>query len=132
MSDIGQQLISIVRAKAAENPDFIYMPPGGADDSCVYVHKGCPSCLLGHGLWDAGLIDASFERLRSDAPSVLSRANEEGFDNVVEILGLALDPVELVWLEAAQSAQDDQKTWARAVELADEAVKEYLDDNHAA
>lgn len=135
MSAIGEQLISIVRAKAAESPDFRYRSPLGADASCVYVYNGCPSCLLGHALWDAGLIDTSFEHLQTEKyprPGLSGWANEDGFDEVAEILGLELDPVEQVWLEAAQSAQDDQKTWGRSVELADEAVKEWLDDNPAA
>lgn len=115
MSAIGQQLIEIVRAKAAENPDFIYSPPGGEDASCVYVHEGRPSCLIGHALWECGLIDGDFERRVGD--------NKQGFDDIAPMLGLELGQDELAWLLGTQGAQDNSRPWGAAVRRADQAVR---------
>jgi hypothetical protein len=125
MSAIGQQLIDIVRAKAAENPDFRYEPPGGAGTPCVYVHRGKPSCLIGHALWGVGLIDADFSRRQERTDK--SRAillNAEGFDLVAPELGLELDREERMWLEQVQAEQDKEKPWGIAVKAADDFVKD--------
>ena len=129
MSAIGQQLIDLVRAKAAEKPDFRYRPPAGEGASCVYVYRRKPSCILGHALWDAGLIDREFQGRRVVQQSILgtvdSPANEEGFDSIASILGLELDPIERAWLEQVQSEQDDETPWGLAVEAADDFVKDF-------
>lgn len=123
MSDIGQQLIRLVRAKAAENPDFRYQPPGGRYYSCVYVHKSQPSCLIGHALWGAGLINAEFEHRGVDS-QFLRKPNQDGFDAVQKVLGLELDREERAWLEQVQAEQDNEKPWGSAVQAADDYIKD--------
>lgn len=123
MSDIGQQLIENVRAKAAEDPDFRYQPPT-PQGSCVYVYRGRPSCLIGHALWGAGLINRDFVRPEVSVRGVVSRPNEEGFSDIVSFLGLELDPLERMWLESVQAHQDDERPWGEAVEAADDMIKE--------
>jgi hypothetical protein len=111
VSDIGEKLISIVRAKAEENPEFVYLPPGGDGTSCLYVHDGQPSCLIGQALWGAGCINAQFERNWTH--------NTERIDGIALALGLELDPAEIEWLGRVQDSQDNQAPWGRAVAAAD-------------
>lgn len=114
MSDLGQQLIKYVRAHAAEKPDFVYNT-GLAPDApgCVYVYDGCASCLIGQALWDAGLIDASFEQ---------NPTNHCPVGSLVDALQLSIDGVEQRWLRTVQYYQDARYTWGDAVRLADEEI----------
>lgn len=113
MSEIGQQLIEIVRQKAAENPGHVYQRPrqeNGRFAPCQYVQEGGPGCIVGHALWDAGLINPLFE------------GNDHNFSPVyaiVDVLGLTIDPDEVDWLIKVQSRQDQQYPWGAAVERAD-------------
>ncbi len=110
MTVLGQHLISAVRARAAENPDYIYKSPFG-HGTCAYVHDGCPSCLIGQALWDLGLIDASFAG---------TSGNYLPFFSVVDHLGLVLDPEERKWLREVQYYQDTQRySWGESVANAD-------------
>lgn len=109
MSVLGQQLISSVRAHAAEKPDFIYESPEG--DSCVYVYAGCPSCLIGQALFDLGLIDASYE---------YHPCNCGGSNEIFYELGLELDASEAIWLRFVQYLQDTKHPWSECVALADQ------------
>ena len=114
MSDLGQQLISIVRAKAADNPDFVYTTPlvnQQDDPPCVYVYDGCPSCLIGHALFDAKLIDGSLECDQAK--------NSTGFTGLLDHLGLLLDTNEWKWLRQVQRYQDARRSWGEAVRQAD-------------
>lgn len=105
MSELGQQLIQIVRDKASEAPDFIYrMPP--EHGTCMYVHNGQPSCLIGHGLAGAGI-------------RVPSRHNACTIGALVDFMELPIDFDEVTWLRAAQSQQDRNRTWGDAVAYAD-------------
>lgn len=114
MSVLGQQLISAVRAHAAEKPDHIYKSPYG-HGTCVYVYDGCPSCLIGQALWDLGLIDASFAG---------TAGNHVPFFSVVDHLGLVLDPDERKWLREVQYHQDARHSWGEAVAKADKFMIE--------
>ena len=114
MTEIGQKLIGIVRARAAENPEFVYerqRTPAGNFGSCRYVLDGQPSCLIGHALWGAGLIDAFFEE---------HYCNTYPFRTLVHELGLQqLDDNERKWLISVQHHQDDGRSWGTAVEWTD-------------
>ena len=114
MTEIGQKLIGLVRAKAAENPEFVYVRPrseAGIHGSCKYVVDGQPSCLIGHALWGAGLIDSSFEE---------NYCNTYPFRALVHELGLQqLDDNERKWLISVQHHQDDGRSWGTAVEWTD-------------
>lgn len=107
MSEIGQKIIAEVRKVAAANPDYIYERVEGSPN-CVYVRDGKPSCLIGHALWNLGLIDIHL-------PADL---NYGGIHRLAPELNIWLDDAELTWLMSAQSAQDTRKTWAEAVEYA--------------
>lgn len=114
MSELGETLIRIVREKASANPNFIYQPPReegtGRPLACQYIRNGCPDCLIGHALFDAQLIDPSLEGLVSNHSTVIE---------LLDYLGLQLEPVELRWIRNVQRAQDFQRPWGAAVGWAD-------------
>jgi hypothetical protein len=130
MSEIGQQVINAVRSKAAQNPTFVYKNPGlswsnalGPGPFCVYVKDGCPSCLIGQGLWDLKLIDASLEN---------HEYNSVGADDLLAWLDttqdVTLDVDEIEWLVQVQAAQDAEKPWAEAISFADSYSTEKLNN----
>lgn len=119
MSLIGDNLIRHVRAKAAAAPDFVYVSPNlgnltTADDSCRYVHDGAPSCIIGHALWNAGLINSAFE---------WNQYNTDSVSALTGPLSLDLDKDELTWLADVQWLQDRDTPWGEAVAKADEKLK---------
>lgn len=110
MSERGQKLINEVRMVAAKNPDFTYEEPTGAA-SCVYVHEGRPSCLIGHALWNLGHIDSSIEGKRFGGNYV----NGEDVRVVLSWLNLEIDQSEKDWLERVQVRQDNGEPWGHCV-----------------
>jgi hypothetical protein len=118
VSELGQQLIEIVRRKAAEQPDFFYLPPpredGGEGETCLYVHPdGTPGCIIGQALLEAGVIDASFHTRGAD--------NERAFPELaVDVLDLPLDAEERAWLSQVQRQQDGKCSWGWSVSRADQ------------
>ncbi|SKX20734.1 Uncharacterised protein [Mycobacteroides abscessus subsp. abscessus] len=107
MSLIGENLIRLVREKAASYPEFVYDNNGVA---CRYVVKGKPSCLIGHALWGADLIGPAFEH---------NQRNQVAFGHLVTPLGLSLDWREIAWLRRVQFLQDSGHAWGVAVSHAD-------------
>lgn len=119
MSDLGKQLIETVRAKAAEQPDFVYRAPmvksplSGEEHQggCMYVHAdGQPGCIVGHALFAAGLIDASLHE---------NEANKKTINLLAHRLDLPVDHNELTWLSQAQKGQDAGHSWGKSVVGAD-------------
>ncbi|OQW34539.1 MAG: hypothetical protein A4E20_10995 [Nitrospira sp. SG-bin2] len=115
MSELGQRLIERVRHHAVENPDFVYQPANEDDEYlpgvCSYIRDGKPSCLVGHALWDCGVIDDTLgEDLNTwtDIRSLDLRMN------------LAVDAEEIQWLSDVQDAQDIKIPWGTAVKRADD------------
>lgn len=120
MSELGQQLIAIVRRKAAENPDFVYLPEGRIVDgeefehTCQYIHRdGSPGCLIGQALFEAGLIDASLYE-RPD--------NSGAFFDLVDTFAWPIDQREVDWLRRVQWYQDKRRPWGEAAQYADSKV----------
>lgn len=105
MSEIGQKLIEETRKVAAERSDFVYQ------GFCQYVDGGKPACLIGHALWNLGLIDESLE---------FRGVNEDGVRFITNHLDIALDDAEESWLTSAQSGQDHGISWGMSVVRADE------------
>jgi hypothetical protein len=105
MSELGQKLIAEVRAVAAETPGLVYR------GLCQYVYGGRPACLIGHALWNLGLIDETLEH-RS--------VNDDGVRFIANHLDIALDDAEETWLALTQSGQDNGAPWGTAVANADE------------
>lgn len=116
MSEQGQKLIEAIRVKAEANPAFVYSRYNEYHQpACVYVADGKPSCLVGHGLWDLGLIDAEFENV--------PQFNEVSVDGLAFEWGpLNLDDAEIDWLRCVQARQDEHYPWADAVAWADDEM----------
>lgn len=121
MSERGQTLINIVRQKAAAEPDFVYVYPGETE-TCLYVHQGKPSCLIGQALFVTGLIDASLEK---------TPLNADICTTLFYHLELELDEDEISWLRAVQSKQDNGTAWADSVTWADRHGEVYRDEDAA-
>ncbi|RAV17550.1 hypothetical protein DQP57_00565 [Mycobacterium colombiense] len=107
MSEIGQKLIEETRKVAAEYPDFIFK------DICRYVNDGKPGCIVGHALWNLGMVDETTEG---------KGFNDDGIWGLDKYLNLNLDPYEYTWLRAAQDEQDTGAPWGKAVAAADEVA----------
>lgn len=107
MSDLGQQIIEETCKVAKANPSFVY------DGDCIYVRDDQPACLIGHALWNLGLIDISLGH---------HVVNSCGVSRVAEFLKIPLDDAEEYWLTEAQSAQDEGDTWGDAIERANDRL----------
>lgn len=116
MSEIGKKLISAIRAAAEERPDYVYPRAKGQPGfeycgMCMYVLDSQPSCIVGRGAWDVGLINAEFEHHQD---------NESDVSGLLDGLALELDEFERYWLSEAQEQQDNGEPWGAAVALADD------------
>lgn len=106
-TDKGQLVIRYIRTIAAGQPDKVIEPNG-----CYYVEigGGCASCLIGQGLWKAGLIDEEFEHHPNNGTSIAGGWATDRW---------AFSRDEVDWMYIVQKAQDSQWNWAAAVALAD-------------
>lgn len=112
MSELGLKLIAETKRVAAENPDYIYKRDH-RDGGCHYVVDGKPSCLLGHALWNLGVIGADFtKRFDSDGNNAL---DDLGIEFLLEELRLELDFEEINYLGQVQGRQDSGRPWGKAV-----------------
>jgi hypothetical protein len=106
MSENGRLTIYHIRQIAAERPNHVH------GEQCVYVtltrNGYVPGCLVGHGLWRAGLITAKFRRNDRNRMAIRNLQRYFGFDTN-----------ETDWLMEVQRRQDNRHTWRMAVEWAD-------------
>lgn len=110
MSELGQRVIAGVRLAATVKPDYVYPR---VNNSCLYIEGGCPSCLVGQGLWFAGLIDANWNG--DDAPELGST----DIASIVQHCGWDIDHDQVRWLAHVQANQDIGESWGNSVALAD-------------
>ena len=105
-----QDIINEVRRLAADNPDYIYVSPGGSEySSCVYIHDGKGSCIVGRALVNNGF-----------DPEKVSQHEGLTADEMLVALGIKEETdFEQVWLDRVQTLQDSGTPWADAVEEAD-------------
>jgi len=100
-----------VRRLAEEHPDNVYNKPDGIGP-CVYGSGTCTDgsvgCIVGQGLKAMGVDPVALDEYVGEEPS--------GIDDILDDAGLARDP----WLSDVQAAQDEGRTWARAVRYADD------------
>ena len=111
------QLIQEVRNLAAESPHNRYHNRGGA---CFYSKLLCDNGAIGC------IFGQAFQRLDIDVEEIDNHADAEDFDGygssidrVIPKLGIEADSFELSWCKKVQTAQDNDKTWASAIEEAD-------------
>lgn len=113
MSETGQQIIAEIRKVAAERPDAI-VDLGG----CVYIdRRGNPSCLVGHALFNLGLLDELLpDPFEEYGPGAW---NETAFDHMYHSIAPGMEQIEVEWITVAQKVQDSDKTWSESVRTAD-------------
>lgn len=108
MNDIrftDEQVMTTLRAVVAERPDYVYEEIAG-DDSCLYVHNGAPSCLVGHVLFRLGL------------PLDVLSENEGGSPGMsVREFGISHRAADV--LDIAQARQDVGESWGDALAAAE-------------
>lgn len=107
-----ERAVELAREVVAEfGADYVYpmehkrQECEGSTPSCVYVHKGCPSCLVGQILHRHGvsLEDLSLWEFRSAWETSDAVANTE------------LSARDFLW--EIQSVQDSGRCWGEAVEV---------------
>lgn len=91
--------------------DFVYTPPSDKD-MCVYVRDGVPSCLVGQALAYLGVSIDVLEGLDTACEGKSASAD------VLAVYYLTTDTAGRV-LQTAQSVQDRQEPWGKALEAAE-------------
>jgi hypothetical protein len=109
MSENGAKVIAGVREVATERPDHVF------GEMRVYVYGDEPRCLVGHGLWRAGLIDRKFIKRR-----IANGASITSFEMRDVLKGFDQDEID--WLAMVQDQQDPRHTWSKSVEWADQVM----------
>jgi len=108
MSELGQKIIAEVRAKAAADPEYLY--PRTEAGGCSYLRNGQPSCIVGHALWNLGLIDAQWKGDDLGISDISHIINHEGWELTIG---------EIDWLSKVQDNQDNGWPWGQSVARAD-------------
>ncbi len=119
------QVIEEVRRLAAEQPDFVYAEQEGANpnEDCSYF-----GCHLGNTAGQACIVGQALANLNVDMAK-LEEAEDSGNDTDIDsvlvsgIVNITYTSEEAKWLGNVQYHQDRKEPWARAVELADKAVR---------
>jgi hypothetical protein len=94
---------SIPAIIAQEGPDFVYEAP--IEGSCVYVHQGKPSCLIGRYLIDMGVPVEAFDGYQtSDIDTLFSR-------NFFENYGITATDEAVQIMRTLQYNQDNDLSW---------------------
>lgn len=110
----GPEALRLLREVVGERPDFVYAPPVGSNETCMYVWQGQPSCVVAHVLVRAGydidtianldpwgLIDSARSHVRA------VRVNDEA----AQILTVA------------QTTQDNSAAWSEALDAAENRAR---------
>lgn len=126
---VTTDVIRHIRAVAAEQPDYVYQRvmfamtahSGNEGPVCIYVQRNAdgtfsPSCLIGQGLWRAGLIDASLWENK------LANGSDRA-ESLLKRLNIAVSPWQAKWLSWVQRGQDSGQSWGEAVAYADEKAE---------
>jgi hypothetical protein len=112
MTVTAAQIISEIRAVAAEQPGYMYLAY-----HCLYVERSgdvvVPSCIVGHALWRLGVIDEKF---------YFSSHNDEAVIPTLHMLGIRATRQQLRWLETVQKQQDEGAPCSSTVQTADRKV----------
>jgi len=104
--------LELLRNRIRGNEDFVYQRH---EDMCFYIYDGCPSCLIGQVLHDAGV---SIEDL-----SIMDGNIENGYDTDIASLYLERllpDNLSLTWpaiqiFVFAQGEQDKGISWGQVL-----------------
>ena len=118
------QVIEEVRRLAEEQPDFVYSEQEGAAGSeCSYF-----GCAIGNTAGQACIVGQALDNLYVDM-SDLKRKEDNGYGIGIagalewKVVDIPYTEREARWLGDVQYHQDLGESWARAVVLADKALR---------
>jgi len=89
---------------------FTYEAP--KNDTCLYVHEGAPSCLIGHYLIDLGFPIDAFDEL--EGVGIESLFHENAYKVLMEEQGFTADPEAVYAMSKVQDLQDNGYSWETA------------------
>ena len=115
-----RELIDATRARALASPEFVYkdnLRAAGIKPTCVYVEGDEPSCGVGCGAWDVGLIDASIDQ----------DTNHGGVSSLLSTLDIDADPIQIEWLTEFQGSQDGGDAWGVGLQRADKQARDWAE-----
>jgi hypothetical protein len=111
----GDTVVAVLRHLAAVNPPGMTAPPGWVPGTVALFLHGYPTLLAGHLAAD----------LRLDAVTATTREFRDGVV-LFDALGWALSPRATTALRAAEHAEAQGQTWARAADAAATAPRATL------
>lgn len=142
-----KEAIRQARQLAKENPDFnyskTYMKDGQLHPECEYVDEnGNGKCIWGQALVDRMDIPAGFfgGNYKEDIDlyahkgvfvslSSNMKINSSRIEAIMLYFNVKADRNEYLWMSEVQGRQDTGRTWAEAIEAADEFVPEIAQDS---
>jgi hypothetical protein len=124
----GARALDLLAHRVRDHESLVYMP-FDSPPTCRYQDKGCPSCLIGAALFDAGVpieILQSFDNLEDvDEDGVASSSAGAGIHEVRLPEWLTITPKAMAIFQVAQSAQDARNSWGVALQRAIEAATKF-------
>ena len=125
----GARALDLLAHRVRDHEDFVYTPFKDAPPLCRYQHDGCPSCLIGASLFDAGVpveVLESFDNFEEvDQDGVASSSAGLGIHEVRLPEWLTITPKAMAIFQVAQSAQDARNSWGVALQRAIEAAAKF-------
>lgn len=121
----GDQALDLLLHRVKDHEDYVY-PRHEKAPSCRYAHDGCPSCLVGGALFDAGVpieVLESWDNLAQD-PDEDSPAGV-GIEEVPLPEGLVITKKALAIFQRAQGCQDIGYAWGTAFAQAVERSRDF-------
>lgn len=115
----GAKALELLANRVKGHEDVVYTPFETAP-SCRYEFEGCPSCLIGGALFDAGVPLEALAEL--DRVWVDDEDGQNGGTGITEVNlpeGVTLTPQALKIFDAAQRVQDFGLTWSKALKHAE-------------
>lgn len=120
-----EAIVKGVRQCAKELPGYRY--DGGDPENTICLYRPTPEnpngCLIGYGARTAGTNLDEYEQ-DADAASVIQMELKilNDFPGTDTGQKIAHD---LGWLDAVQSQQDESRSWAEAIDFADNHIRSY-------
>lgn len=117
------QVIEEVRRLAEEQPDFVYSDQEVVVEECSYF-----GCAIGNTAGQACIVGQALANLNVDM-SDMKRKEDTGYGMAIAealewgVVDILYKGREAKWLGDVQYHQDFSKPWAKAVALADKALR---------
>lgn len=115
----GARALELLTHQVRDHEDFEYKSPEGRRPGvCVYQFEGCPSCLIGKALAEAGVpLEAlkHWDKRGGSTPIAIAEL-PEGFEMTAKARRV---------FASAQATQDRGDTWGQALQAAIQAAYEF-------